>query len=871
MPESNEVLLDLISQSIRVERPSLTEERSRALASEVKSVFESLNGGIMQLEDATQSIVSLCLSLLSKTKDLTESSGVLVSSYDLIIEKIDSIVARINTAVRESDALFRQSLKFQSIVEQNLSYAVALPTKLVKSMESALEKTNTLTVSSVTQSVVKVVGRIVNSFRSIKDFINDPFRVIGDAFSKKIEEQSILILNRSGAFSERDKKQGVLIPRDSKDSRELNFLNVRKNDTTDKKSIASVVSGQANSNLLNERALAGITNIPLSEQVVLNKTTPGVAVRWLARRLERSGLMTSGVEEAKGGIVSNIKDKLLEGLGLASGMHLGRTLLPKLVSMLFNPWVLGAAAATLGGVLLWKFRKPIGDFLGGVKDTAGKLFENIKTDVSAKFDKIKDSFVRGWESSIESLKAGWGWVTDKWESVRGVWSDAVDSVRSFWDGVAEKASSVYDRTISPLLKNIDDLFGGVFSGVIGEIKKLKPFLDNFSSWLGSFRDSVLDFVTTPGKKFIDWLKSVKDAAVPPKEVGRSGVLGYPVGRDAKERIDRNNVKPEEKNIKVDVDLNSMLKRQEFDVTKSNLSRVVDEGAVLKTTYDVIKRVEAGDRYDAVNLNDAGAVSLGVLQWRADRARDYLKRLAEIDPKLFRATIGDRVFADLKRKDWSARTFSTEESQGFAKLLEDPRMRAETDRLAVQDISKYFRQARELGIQNYKSLSLAASMINQYGFTGFKNLLESRLQTTDFEEIAKTIREDARFPYRTRRLEEIELLDSMYRDFKILKEDVSRTINIPQTLESYQQSVNSLVTSEIKTGLKAVSDSFAKSISELKAEIRETKSKSDDRGIVELFTPPRLDRSYVGNIPRYIMEMMFGLNIGGEDRKLGGIF
>jgi hypothetical protein len=870
MPESNEVLLDLISQSIRIERPSLTEERSRALASEVKSVFESLNGGIMQLEDATQSIVSLCLSLLSKTKDLTESSGVLVSSYDLIIEKIDSIVARINTAVRESDALLRQSLKFQSIVEQNLSYTVALPTKLVKSMESALEKTNTLTVSSVTQSVVKVVGRIVNSFRSIKDFINDPFRVIGDAFSKKIEEQSILTLNRSGAFSERDKKQGVLIPRDSKDSRELNFLNVRKNDTTDKKSIASVVSGQANSNLLNERALAGITNIPLSEQVVLNKTTPGVAVRWLARRLERSGLMTSGVEEAKGGIVSNIKDKLLEGLGLASGMHLGRTLLPKLVSMLFNPWVLGAAAATLGGVLLWKFRKPIGDFLGGVKDTAGKLFENIKTDVSAKFDKIKDSFVRGWESSIESLKVGWGWVTDKWESVRGVWSDAVDSVRSFWDSVAEKASSVYDRTISPLLKNIDDLFGGVFSGVIGEVKKLKPFLDNFSSWLGSFRDSVLDFVTTPGKKFIDWLKSVKDAAVPPKEVGRSGVLGYPVGRDARERIDRNNVKPEEKNIKVDVDLNSMLKRQEFDVTKSNLSRVVDEGAVLKTTYDVIKRVEAGDRYDAVNLNDAGAVSLGVLQWRADRARDYLKRLAEVDPKLFRATMGDRVFADLKRKDWSARAFSTEESQGFAKLLEDPRMRTETDKLAVQDISKYFRQARELGIQNYKSLSLAASMINQYGFTGFKNLLESRLQTTDFEEIAKTIREDARFPYRTRRLEEIELLDSMYRDFKILKEDVSRTINIPQTLESYQQSVNSLVTSEIKTGLKAVSDSFAKSISELKAEVKEAKGRGDDRGMVDS-PPAQVDRSYVNNIPRYIMEMIFGLNIGGEDKKLGGIF
>jgi len=34
---------------------------------------------------------------------------------------------------------------------------------------------------------------------------------------------------------------------------------------------------------------------------------------------------------------------------------------------------------------------------------------------------------------------------------------------------------------------------------------------------------------------------------------------------------------------------------------------------------------------------------------------------------------------------------------------------------------------------------------------------------------------------------------------------------------------------------------------------------------------QIDRSYISNIPKYIMEMMFGLNIGGEDKKLGGIF
>ena len=42
-----------------------------------------------------------------------------------------------------------------------------------------------------------------------------------------------------------------------------------------------------------------------------------------------------------------------------------------------------------------------------------------------------------------------------------------------------------------------------------------------------------------------------------------------------------------------------------------------------------------------NRNDAGAVSLGTLQWRANRARDYLRNLYNVDPKLFRTTMGNR--------------------------------------------------------------------------------------------------------------------------------------------------------------------------------------------------------------------------------------
>ena len=349
-----------------------------------------------------------------------------------------------------------------------------------------------------------------------------------------------------------------------------------------------------------------------------------------------------------------------------------------------------------------------------------------------------------------------------------------------------------------------------------------------------------------------------------------GIMGSMVGREARKLSKEVETTVGEKNINIDVNLDSALRKLDTGIMKPSLNRNIGEEVAVRVTYDILKNVEAGNRYSAVNRNDAGAVSLGTLQWRANRARDYLRNLYNVDPKLFRTTMGNKIVADLENQDWSNRTFSREESRRFAKLLEDSRMKAETDRLALQDISKYFKQAKELGIQDYRSLSIAASMINQHGFRGFKRLLEDKLQTTDFDKIVQIIKQDRNFPYRTRRLEEIEQLNNIYRDIKFLKEDLPRTINIPDTLESYNQSVNSVVVNEIKSGLQNISKSFSKSIDELKTEIKETKNKNDDRGMVE--SPvSRIDRSYINDIPKYIMEMMFGLNIGGEDKKLGGIF
>ena len=889
MPDNNDILLDLISQSIRIEKPNLPDDQLRKLASDVKSIFESLNNGIMQLEDVTQSIVSICLNLVNKTGDIINNNKVLISSYDLIIEKIDDVAASISNRLRKTDILFRQNLEIKDIVDRNLDYISKLPDKLIKSMESVFERSTTLVTNSISQNIVKIADKIINSFKIFENFMRNPFKIVKDyVFTFKDQDENFLtpgvdnIFKRSSRNEENEKNRSILTSLQNLQSNiiDKNFINGNINNQSVNKF----------DELINEKTLAGITNIPLNEQIVLNKTAPGVATKWLAKRLEKSGLVTGVVEEGKSGVVSNIKDKLLEGLGLAGGIRLG-TMLPKMIpailTTLTNPLVLAGIAAALGGTLLWKFRKPVGDFFDDIKNTTSRLAEDVKITIGGTFDKIKDIFAESWEFSVSNLKRGWDWVTDKWniaqdmwsksaDSVKDFWSsthnllsNAVDSVKDFWSNIGKEASNIYDKTILPLLKDIDNLFGGVFSTGIEEIKKLKPYLDDFSNWVSSFKDNIVDFTINSGKKFLDWLKDIKDAVVS-KDLGPGGIMGSMVGREARKLSKEVETTVGEKNINIDVNLDSALRKLDTGIMKPSLNRNIGEEVAVRVTYDILKNVEAGNRYSAVNRNDAGAVSLGTLQWRANRARDYLRNLYNVDPKLFRTTMGNKIVADLKNQDWSNRTFSREESRRFAKLLEDSRMKAETDRLALQDISKYFKQAKELGIQDYRSLSIAASMINQHGFRGFKRLLEDKLQTTDFDKIVQIIKQDRNFPYRTRRLEEIEQLNNIYRDIKFLKEDLPRTINIPDTLESYNQSVNSVVVNEIKSGLQNISKSFSKSIDELKTEIKETKNKNDDRGMVE--SPvSRIDRSYINDIPKYIMEMMFGLNIGGEDKKLGGIF
>jgi len=863
MPENNEMILNLISQNIRIQRPGLPDDQYKSLAASIKNIFETLNGGIMQLEDATENIISYCLNLLAKTDILNKSSNKLVSSYDLITEKISNIT----TKIKETNNVFKQNADVQNIVNKNLNYLFNLPNKLIKNMQSVFERSNILIMSAFTQTISKTVDKIISSFKAITNFIRDPLKTARESIINYVFERP---RDEDRFFKNKEVVEKPKI--------ENQFFKSERRDTNDRKSLFGFrdlnIAKTREDAIINKKTLAGITDITLDEQTVLKKSAPGVAITWLAKQLRKTGLVPSE-SESRGGIISRTKDYLLQGLGIAGGA----ALIPKLkaiIPLLLNPWVLGTIAVALGGALIWKFRKPISEFLDNVAASAEKWVGMVKDKFLVKFDEIKDIFANSLKKSLEKIQAGWDWVAGKFDSIKNAWRSSIDSVNEFLGNIGKKASDIYNTNILPLLKEFDNMTGRIFSTAITNIKKLGPYLEKMDNWIISFGEKIESFITSSGRKVLDWFKDLKDKIIP-EDLKAPGIMGATrIGEDIKKideesKHNREQLLAQEKTAELVTKVApSLYDIRDIKLYDQRANRMMTEDDLIKTAYNLIKKYESGGAYGAVNRNDAGAVSLGILQWNAERAQNYLKRLYDIDPEKFSSVMGDKIVKDLRKGNWSKRTFSVEESRNFAKLMEDSRMRAETDRLAMEDIAKYFKQAKLLGVQDYRSLPLAASMINQYGFTGFKNLLENRLGTTDFDTLVEIFEKDKNFPYRTRRLREIEDLGDLYENIKIIKDNLPKNIDIPAAAESYKRSTDIAITNEIKSSLKGVSESFKKSVDELKAEVKEVKTKTDNRGMVD--SPiSQINGDNMYNVPKYIMEMIFGLNIGGEDKKFGGIF
>lgn len=117
-------------------------------------------------------------------------------------------------------------------------------------------------------------------------------------------------------------------------------------------------------------------------------------------------------------------------------------------------------------------------------------------------------------------------------------------------------------------------------------------------------------------------------------------------------------------------------------------------------------------YGSINPNDCGAVSVGKLQWHADRALTVMRRACQIDPSFAAATLGSYFYNEvMSASSWNYRTFSSSEASAAATLLASDCGIAAQDAQANEDVQGYIITAQNMGITDAGALVLYADIYN----------------------------------------------------------------------------------------------------------------------------------------------------------------
>lgn len=118
-------------------------------------------------------------------------------------------------------------------------------------------------------------------------------------------------------------------------------------------------------------------------------------------------------------------------------------------------------------------------------------------------------------------------------------------------------------------------------------------------------------------------------------------------------------------------------------------------------------------YNSVNANDCGAVSVGKLQWHADRALNLMRDICELCPSYAQSTLGSSLYNEIMSAStsWSYRTFSSAEASAAAVLLGSEYGIQAQDALASKDVQNYIITGQNKGITDPGALVLYADIYN----------------------------------------------------------------------------------------------------------------------------------------------------------------
>ncbi len=154
-----------------------------------------------------------------------------------------------------------------------------------------------------------------------------------------------------------------------------------------------------------------------------------------------------------------------------------------------------------------------------------------------------------------------------------------------------------------------------------------------------------------------------------------------------------------------------------------LNKTVAE--IVDAAAEIIYRNEGS--YSSVNANDNGALSIGKVQWHANRALSLLKTIVNANPSNALTILGAALYSEIvtaASNAWTSRTVNSTEKSAISALLSTPAGISAQDALALTDITSYVNHGINVGIRSSAALVYFADIENQCGSGGSSRIASS---------------------------------------------------------------------------------------------------------------------------------------------------
>ncbi len=169
--------------------------------------------------------------------------------------------------------------------------------------------------------------------------------------------------------------------------------------------------------------------------------------------------------------------------------------------------------------------------------------------------------------------------------------------------------------------------------------------------------------------------------------------------------------------------NLELKPFTYSIAYTKLNQSVIGGIA---TTDILRKAESlicsnEGNYGSVVLNDNGALSIGKMQWHANRAADLMKLIVAQDNKAAYDILGAKLYSEIialnGNNAWSRRILTSEEGKLVSELLVTDAGKKMQDELMDSNISVYINHAYNNGLRNAAAVVYSADIENQCGSGG----------------------------------------------------------------------------------------------------------------------------------------------------------